>query len=356
VLEGLGPGTQRFVVSGLSEQELKTLKDAGEAKLGEIFNVYANLEPGESRLPMLGETKFDGDKLVLTPRFPLEPGVNYHVVLRRPTAGEGRRRAISQVFSLPKPITPRAEVSHVYPSAKVLPENQLKFYLHFSRPMSRGDAYQHVTLLDSDGQPVERPFLELGEELWDRTGTRFTLYFDPGRIKRGLKPREIFGPALEEGQSYTLVIAPTWRDADGQPLAAEYRKPFRVVAPDDEQPFTAKWRVAPPAAQLRAPLDVRFPEPLDHAMLLRVLHVVNEADEPIPGEITVSENETRWQFTPDEPWQAGNYRLVIDSALEDLAGNSIRRPFEVDMARPVETEEVIETVSVPFRVTPEISR
>jgi hypothetical protein len=84
-----------------------------------------------------------------------------------------------------------------------------------------------------------------------------------------------------------------------------------------------------------------------------VLHVVDESGRPISGEIAVSENETRWQFTPEERWRAGDYRLVIDSALEDLAGNSIRRPFEVDMARPVESEEVIETVSVPFRVTRE---
>jgi hypothetical protein len=47
---------------------------------------------------------------------------------------------------------------------------------------------------------------------------------------------------------------------------------------------------------------------------------------------------------------------VIDSALEDLAGNSIRRPFEVDMARPVESEEVIQTVAVPVRVALEPRR
>ena len=32
------------------------------------------------------------------------------------------------------------------------------------------------------------------------------MFFDPGRIKRGLKPREQFGPALQEGKSYVLVI------------------------------------------------------------------------------------------------------------------------------------------------------
>ena len=44
--------------------------------------------------------------------------------------------------------------------------------------------------------------------------TRFTLLFDPGRIKRGLKPAQRrVGPVLEEGKSYTLVIDRGWTDA-----------------------------------------------------------------------------------------------------------------------------------------------
>ena len=74
----------------------------------------------------------------------------------------------------------------VYPSSATLPENQLRFYLHFSAPMSRGEVYQHLQLLDQDGKPIVLPFLEIGEELWDTTGQRLTLLIDPGRIKRGL--------------------------------------------------------------------------------------------------------------------------------------------------------------------------
>ena len=74
----------------------------------------------------------------------------------------------------------------VYPSADRLPENQLKFYLHFSAPMSQGDCYRHIKLLDARGKAVDLPFLELDQELWDPTGTRFTLFFDPWRIKRAI--------------------------------------------------------------------------------------------------------------------------------------------------------------------------
>ena len=114
-----------------------------------------------------------------------------------------------------------------------MPENLLKFYLHFSAPMSRGEAYRRIHLLDADGNEVADPFLELGEELWDRDMRRFTLLFDPGRIKRGLKPREEVGPVLEEGKQYTLVVDRDWLDATGYPLAAKMRKTFRALAPDE---------------------------------------------------------------------------------------------------------------------------
>jgi hypothetical protein len=96
----------------------------------------------------------------------------------------------------------------VYPTSSKLPENHLRFYVHFSAPMSRGEAYEHLRLLRKNGEPVYLPFLEIGEELWDKSGMRLTLLFDPGRVKRGLKPREENGPVLEEGEEYTLVIEP----------------------------------------------------------------------------------------------------------------------------------------------------
>src|SRR5262249_56091734 len=102
--------------------------------------------------------------------------------------------ADEKTFLLPKPETVPTVVEHVYPSRKELPENLLRFYFHFSAPMSRGDVYQYIRLLDAAGKPIEAPFLELEQELWDESGRRFTLLIDPGRIKRGLKPREEGGP------------------------------------------------------------------------------------------------------------------------------------------------------------------
>ena len=60
---------------------------------------------------------------------------------------------------------------------------------------------------------MDAPFLELDEELWSPDGDSLHLVFDPGRIKRGLKPREEVGPVLEAGKSYSLVIDREWVDA-----------------------------------------------------------------------------------------------------------------------------------------------
>jgi len=40
--------------------------------------------------------------------------------------------------------------------------------------------------------------------------------------------------------------------------------------------------------------------------------------------------ETRWEFLPEQPWQTGDYRIEINSALEDLAGNKLNRLFDFD--------------------------
>jgi hypothetical protein len=245
----------------------------------------------------------------------------------------------------PNPTTaPTTTLESIYPSGEQLPENQLRFYLHFSAPMSRHEAYAHLKLLDEKGKEVASPFLELGEELWDQTGKRFTLLLHPGRVKRGLKPREELGPILEEGKRYTLVVAADWPDAEGRPLKAEARKSFRAAAPDETQPDPKKWAVTAPAAAGSGAIVVRVEKPLDHALLTRLLSVVDASGRPVAGTVAVNEGETRWSFIPAKPWAAGRYRLVVDTALEDRAGNSIARPFELDLVqpRPQQAPKVVE--------------
>jgi hypothetical protein len=336
----------------LSDSQLEAIAKLDDASRESMLQVFV-ADSGPDAPPMSGETMVTDGRLRFTPRHPLKAGVRYRARLRLSQLPGGHPDApdVTAEFALPAgDPRPKATIEHVYPTASRLPENQLKFYIHFSAPMSRGEAYGHVHLFGADGKEVDAPFLELGEELWDPGMKRFTLLFDPGRIKRGLKPREEVGPVLEEGKRYTLVVDADWHDATGQTLEGETRKSFEVTPPDNAPVDAGLWKIEPPAAGTREALGVRFPEPLDHSMLERVVSVMDASGKRISGSIAIGDDEKLWQFTPDEPWQAGDYRLVADTTLEDLAGNSIGRAFDVDVFAPVQKTIASETIELPFSV------
>jgi hypothetical protein len=302
-----------------------------------IFAVYA----GEGDAPaMLGVYSIEDGSLVFRPRFPLAAGLRARAVFHPPHGP-----AVEAVFEAPKAdFTASTRVQHVYPSTDVLPDNQLKFYLFFSAPMQRGEAWRHIHLLKQDGKAVDLPFLE--QELWDRDNQRLTVLFDPGRIKRGLLPLQEVGPAIEDGKQYTLVIDKEWRDVRGAPLQQEYRKSFRAGPADRTPPDPATWRLSAPQAGASGALVVDFPKPMDYALLLRLLEVSGVA-----GTASVDHQETEWRFTPAEPWKPGAYNLVVDTALEDLAGNRIGQAFDVDIFEKVSEHLTSKTISLPFRIS-----
>jgi hypothetical protein len=310
----------------------------------DVVAVYVDRGAKADQLAVLGTCKAEGDAVVFEPRFPLVKGVRYRVVVK---AGG---KQTESTLSLPKPESKPTSVTKVYPTANKLPENQLKFYLHFSAPMGQGDVYKHLSLLDAKGKKIDYPFLELEQELWSPDGTRFTLFFDPGRVKRGLKPREELGPAIEEGKSYTLVIDRAWADAEGNPLKETFKKTFSVGPPDDTQPDVKTWKLKAPAAGGSDALRVTFPKSMEHALSERLVWVVDAEGKKVEGKVELSDRETAWSFTPEGAWGKGKYHLVADTRLEDLAGNSLGRPFEVDVLRPVERKIKTETVKVPFEL------
>lgn len=344
-----------FQVLGLSDRELAAFGELSPERKSAVLQVFVEADLDDPP-PVVGSLKVDGNLLRFMPRYPLEPGLSYRAVLDRSklsARGGKPGDVVSAVFPIEKVNSrPTTVVEHIFPTSDRLPENQLKFYIHFSAPMSRGEAYRRVHLIDSAGKEVEAVFLELGEELWDGKGQRFTLFFDPGRLKRGLKPREELGPTLHEGKSYALLVDDDWRDAARVPLAAGARKKFSVGPPDEDPVDPARWKLEVPAAGSVDPLVVRFGESLDHAQLERVVWVATESGKKIAGSILTADNESRWQFTPERPWSVGRYQLVAETTLEDLAGNSIGRPFEVDEVGPVQERIEAKTVSVPFTIGP----
>jgi hypothetical protein len=345
-------------VAGLSPEELAVLTTAEQTpdQWHALFAVYVKQRGSHLQQPPVnGSYRVLKDALRFEPKYPFMPGVSYRVVFhpeRLPGNTGSTERSVEAVLSLPKPKTIATTiVEQVYPSADELPENLLKFYLHFSAPMNRGEAYEHIRLLRSDGKADERAFLDLPQELWDPDGKRLTLFLDPGRIKRGLKPREDLGPVLEAGGQYTLVIDSEWKDAKGNPLKEAYRKTFRVLPPEEAQPGPKTWTIeAPEEAGAASPFVMISRSPLDHALMQRMLWITDAKGTKVAGKVEVMQQEACWRFTPAMPWKSGRYYLVADTRLEDLAGNSIGQPFEVDAFQPIERERKADTVRVPFEV------
>lgn len=345
---------------GLPAEMLSALQQA-EISSRDWQDVYrvevAGSEQAQSNLPpVAGSYRVEADHIVFVPRFALQRGQPYRVrvwpnrLKGAPAAWPGLWQ---DVLILPdSDVAPRTRVVAIYPSSDLLPENQLKFYIHFSQPMRRGEAYRHIRLLDNTGHPVPYPFLELPEELWDPSQQRFTLLLDPGRIKRGLKPREEFGPILESGNSYTLLIDAQWKDAAGRPLIEGAAKKFRVTEPDEQQPNLESWKLRLPRAGSREALEVLFDEALDHGLLQRMIWITDATDSPVPGQVEILRKETVWRFVPENPWMAGPYQLCVDARLEDLAGNSLARPFEVDLFERVEVQSKADVRRRLFRVEP----
>ena len=304
-----------------------------------VFAIYAGA--GDVP-PMTGTYAVAGSSLVFRPRYPLTDGVTYRAVLQ-----VGSSPPVEASFQAPsRPRQSPVFVSHVYPSTDVLPENALKLYIEFSGPMSRGFAWQHLRLLNADGSPVDLPFLEVEQELWDTAYRRMTVLFDPGRIKRGLVPNQSAGDPIEEGKQYTLVIDRSWPDSNGNPLAQEFRKTIHVGPAIRTGIDLANWRITPGEV-----LVVEFPRPLDHALLSHALRVAGPYGELIDGRSAIDKEETRWTFKPALPWQPGAYRLVIDMTLEDLAGNRIGRAFDVDVFGEGSERITRKTAELAFRIT-----
>jgi hypothetical protein len=287
---------------------------------------------------MLGRLETREDGLVFHPRFPLVAGLPYHV----------RVNDTEVTITVPKTAAAATtHVAHVYPSAHELPANQLKFYLDFSAPMSIGDVYRHIHLVDENGQEVPRAFLQTAHELWDARRQRFTLILDPGRVKRGLRANVESGAPLTAGRRYRLVIDAGWLDGDGNPLRAPFEMDFRVIAPDRTRLDPRAWHVSAPAAGTRDALRVSFDDALDRALLEEMLIVRDERGADIPGAIEIAAGEREWTFRPRQPWTEGAYAVYVDARIEDRAGNNLRRLFDEDVQAPARSDTASH-IELPF--------
>jgi hypothetical protein len=332
-------------VAPLPIAALDTLRGFTTDQWTRVLSMHAG---DTTALPMVGEYVVVRDTLRFIPRFPPLRGTRY--VARFNGAAIGRATVTAE-WMRDAPTGPgTTRVAAIYPSADTLPMNLLRMYVQFSAPMTIGEATRRIRLLDVNGSEVENAFLVAagGQELWDSAHERLTIFFDPGRIKRDLVPHEMLGLPLRTGHSYSLVVDSGWPDATGRPLVGAGVKRFHVGAIDRSLPRTATWRVTAPAPGTTAALVVDVPEPLDRGLVARML-VVKRGTHRIEGTVALDARETRWVFTPAEPWRGEDHVIEIDTELEDLAGNNLKRLFDV-MPGDTSSYGVADSVArLPFR-------
>ena len=91
-----------------------------------------------------------------------------------------------------------------------------------------------------------------------------------------------------------------------------------------------------------------FPAPLDQALLFREVRIVGPDQKPVAGDIEIDRHETRLSFTPSSVWQARSYHVEIGARLEDVSGNTIGMPFDVDAHNNTARQSAQRQMSLPL--------
>ena len=122
------------------------------------------------------------------------------------------------------------------PTATCLPENLLRFYIYFSAPMSRGEAYRRIKLLDDrDGQARSiRHFLSWTKNSGPPTARVSRSCSTRVESSAGSRPREELGPVLEAGKSYSLVIDRRLARRDGESAQGRVSQDRSGFGPPDD--------------------------------------------------------------------------------------------------------------------------
>ena len=314
--------------------------DSSKKEALQVFLFPQN--PDNPSPPIVGNWAKKGDHIYFCPLIPFSKNLTYQA------------RFPKLPYFTFKPVPPKhytlTKLTHIYPSATQLPENMLKMYLHFSAPMSDGNGYEYLQLIEASGDTIEAPFLDLKPLLWNEDRTRLTVWFDPGRVKRELLRNKKLGAPLAQGKNYTLHVSKNWKDANGYSLAAAHHKNMEIVAADRVAPMPKAWTIIAPKANTKAPIIIHFGEALDHALATKSLTVYTKKGKIIKGTITLKEKETQWIFTPSNNWQANPYRIQIKAALEDLAGNNLNRLFDRDLEKETSKRQALPYYYIDFRV------
>jgi len=313
-----------FILSlpqGADDPVTLVLPDGFVAEPANFLQVFVGSADGccDDRIPVAGRYALENNLLSFTPAFGFDLGGTYVARVRGLQIDELTHFSIA-----PDNETVLAAVNRIYPSGDVLPENTLRFYIHFSVPMMPGVAFDFIKLRDASGAADAGAFMRFKQELWNEDRTRLTVLIDPGRIKREVATNVELGPALRAGQEYALTVEGGWPSSDGTSTVSGFTKKFRVTDALRTRPDTRRWIANSPCAGSREPLSITLDRSFDRHLLTRALRVETGRSERIDGEIEITGAEDEWTFVPLAPWPAGDLLLLANATLEAVAGNNFR--------------------------------
>ncbi|MEM9358219.1 MAG: Ig-like domain-containing protein [Pseudomonadota bacterium] len=327
------PATGDVIVTGLGAEDRHRIAD-------DIGLVRLQLAGDVAAPSMLLTVKVNSSDIQVRPRFKLTTGRKYALSLRLING-----TTFDTHFDLPERAAANPKVVSVSPARSPIPANTLRIYIAFSEPMARDQVRNAISLIAAGGEKVPTPFLNLNVELWDKEQRRLTLLFDPGRIKQGVGPNNMAGSPLQSGHQYTLFIAGSMKSAAGVEIGKAWSHRL-VVGPSERRALAPRnWRITRPKAGSTSPLILTFNREMDSGSSLHFLRVVSPTGQDVPG--SVETDGATWSLRPHHFWRVGTHWLEVSDSLEDVAGNTVRSPFD---AKPEMLTKRERPVLIPFKI------
>ena len=299
------------------------LGDINPASLLQVF-VGSQEMCCDGKSPMAGRYSVIDDTVIFDPAFDFVTGQSYTVATRQADGSNDVTPELKEfsIKSVNEAIKP--EVLMVYPSGPTLPENTLRFYIHFSTPMKPHLSEKFIRLVDAEGNSDNTAFMKFKQELWSKDRKRLTLLMDPGRIKRGVAQNVRQGPALLAGNTYSIVVDAGWPSASGKHESPRFEKVFSVTSALRTLPDTELWKIESPEISTVEPLVIKFDRPFDNQLAQSSIRVFNQEGNLISGAVSIDSNEKIWRFQPEKKWQGDALQIAVDAQFEDVAGNNFK--------------------------------
>lgn len=303
--------------------------------------------------PVLGDYRLEKQRVAFSPRFLPDSDITYFVSFNFNQLNEilnipSKREKDSLLFKTVEfhPIETQAtKIVNAYPHINVLPENTLRVYVYFSKPMGFGNPYDYISLLDQQGTEIKNAFVELPEGLWNENRTRLTILFHPGRVKQGIGPNLNEGSILNEGELYELAISNEWKDANGLALTNEFSKKFFVAKAQRNKLRKRDW-VIRSFCKDECILRLTTGGIPDIELVDNMIEIRNEEGVEIDFDIFPEDNGS-FLIRSDALTKETSFNMIINPRMEDICGNNFLHAFEMEgdsrgkEGKPIEIRIVI---------------